>query len=64
MHSEGRRPRLHLRLAKRFPVTPRVRAQANLNVYNVFNGSAISGILTSYGPVRTLPTLVWDGRLV
>ena len=59
---EDRLPRLDLRLAKGFAVTPRVRAQANPNVYNVFNGSAISGILTSYGPVRTLPTLVRDGR--
>jgi hypothetical protein len=61
---DERLTRLDLRMAKRFALTPRVRLQANINVYNVFNGSAISTLNTNYGPVWLQPTLMQDGRMV
>jgi hypothetical protein len=61
---EDRLSRLDIRLAKRMMLTERIRAQANLNVYNVFNGSAISTLNTNYGPLWLLPSLMQDGRMV
>jgi hypothetical protein len=61
---EDRLSRLDIRLAKRMRLTERIRAQANLNVYNVFNGSAISTLNTNYGPLWLLPSLMQDGRMV
>jgi hypothetical protein len=61
---DNRLNRLDLRMAKRFALTPRMRLQANINVYNVFNGSAISTYNTNFGPVWLQPTLMQDGRLL
>jgi hypothetical protein len=41
-----------------------MRLQANINVYNVFNGSAISTLNTNYGPVWLQPSLMQDGRML
>ena len=61
---EDRLSRLDLRLAKRVAVTQRVRLQANVNIYNLFNGSAISTLNNTYGPSWMLPSLMQDGRMV
>jgi hypothetical protein len=61
---DDRLTRLDFRLAKRFSVTQSMRLQANLNVYNVFNGSASSVLNTNYGPLWMQPSLLQDGRMV
>jgi Carboxypeptidase regulatory-like domain len=61
---DDRLSRLDLRVAKRFALTPRVRLQGNFNIYNVFNGSAISTLNTTYGPLWLQPLLLQDGRMV
>jgi hypothetical protein len=61
---DDRLSRLDVRLAKRIAVTPRVRLQANLNMYNVFNGSASSTLNTTYGSSWLQPSLLQDGRMV
>ena len=61
---DDRLNRLDLRMAKRFALTPRMRLQANINIYNVFNGSAISTLNTNYGPVWLQPSLMQDGRML
>jgi hypothetical protein len=61
---EDRLSRLDLRIAKRLTLTQRMRLQANINVYNVFNGSAISMLNTNYGALWLLPSLTQDGRMV
>ena len=53
-----------MRLAKRFVITPKVRLQANFNIYNVFNGSASSVLNTNYGSLWLQPSLLQDGRMV
>ena len=61
---DDRLTRLDLRIAKRIPVTDRMRIQANFNIYNVFNGSASSVLNTNYGPLWLQPSLLQDGRMV
>ncbi len=61
---DDRLNRLDLRMAKRFALTTTMRLQANINIYNVFNGSAISTLNTNFGPVWLQPTLMQDGRMV
>jgi hypothetical protein len=61
---EDRLSRLDLRLAKRLSLGERMRLQANFNVYNLFNGSAISTLNTNYGALWLLPSLTQDGRMV
>jgi Carboxypeptidase regulatory-like domain len=61
---EDRYTRLDLRLGKRFQLTDRVRLQGNLNIYNIFNGSAILVENTNYGPLWLQPSLIEDGRMV
>jgi hypothetical protein len=51
-------------VAKRFAVTQRMRLQTNVNIYNVFNGSASSTLNTNYGPLWLQPSLLQDGRMV
>jgi hypothetical protein len=60
---DDRLSRLDLRLAKWIQVTPKMRLQANLNIYNVFNGSASSTLNTTYGPLWLQPSLLQDGRM-
>jgi hypothetical protein len=61
---EDRYTRLDLRVGKRVQLTQRVRLQANLNIYNIFNGSAIQVENTNYGPLWLQPSLIEDGRMV
>jgi hypothetical protein len=61
---DDRLSRLDFRLAKRIALTQRLRLQANVNVYNVFNGSASSTLNTNYGPLWLQPSLLQDGRMV
>jgi len=56
--------RLDLRLGKRMTLSDRMRLQANVNLYNVFNGSASSTLNTNYGPLWLQPSLLQDGRLL
>jgi hypothetical protein len=61
---EDRFSRLDLRIAKRIRLTQRLRAQANINVYNAFNGAAISTLNTNYGALWLLPSVTQDGRML
>lgn len=61
---DDRLTRLDLRFAKRLALTNRLRLQANLNIYNVFNGSASSVLNLNYGPSWLQPSLLQDGRMV
>jgi hypothetical protein len=61
---EDRYTRLDLRVGKRFQLTKTARLQANFNVYNIFNGSAIQVENTNYGPLWLQPSLIEDGRMV
>jgi len=68
---EDRRTQLDLRLSKFVRLGPRLRLQANFDVYNALNASSLLGINTAYGaqwrfPVTSLATGagVLDGRLV
>jgi len=60
---DGRLTRLDLRLAKRFSLSDRMKLQGNVNVYNLFNGSASSTLNTNYGPLWLQPSLLQDGRM-
>ena len=53
-----------MRLAKRFALSQTVRLQGNINVYNLFNGSASSTLNTNYGPLWLQPSLLRDGRML
>ena len=61
---DDRLTRLDLRIGKRFLLSQRMRLQANLNVYNVFNGSASSVLNVNYGPLWLQPSLLQDGRML
>jgi hypothetical protein len=61
---DGRLTRLDLRLAKRFALSQTVRLQGNINVYNLFNGSASSTLNTNYGSLWLQPSLLQDGRML
>ena len=68
---EGRKTQLNLRLSKRISLGPKLRLQANVDVYNVLNGSAVDNINTTYGPRWLQPTgnanltgAIEEGRLV
>ena len=60
----NRLTRLDLRIAKRLALSDRMRLQANVNIYNVFNGSASSVLNSNYGPLWMQPSLLQDGRMV
>ena len=61
---DDRLTRLDLRLAKRIGLSQRMRLQANVNVYNVFNGSASSTLKPITGPCgcsrRCCRTAAWS----
>lgn len=56
--------RLDVRLAKRVQLTPKLRLQANVNIYNLFNGSAPRIFNITYGSQWLQPSLIEDGRMV
>jgi hypothetical protein len=61
---DDRLTRLDLRIGKRIELSQRMRLQANVNVYNVFNGSASSVLNVNYGPLWLQPSLLQDGRML
>ncbi len=61
---DDRLTRLDLRFGKRMMLSERMRLQANVNIYNVFNGSASSVLNVNYGPSWLQPSLLQDGRMV
>jgi hypothetical protein len=68
---EDRRTQLDLRLTKIFRVGTRARLQANFDVYNVLNASAVLGVNATYGRQWLLPIAatvgteaILQGRLV
>jgi Carboxypeptidase regulatory-like domain len=61
---DGRLTRLDLRLAKRFTLSQTMKLQGNVNLYNLFNGSASSTLNTNYGPLWLQPSLLQDGRML
>jgi carboxypeptidase family protein len=67
---EDRRTQLDLRLSRLFRLGATVRAQANFDVYNVFNASSILGLNNTYGRQWRVPVTsiaigsgVLNGRL-
>ena len=61
---EGRSTRLDLRLTKLIHVGPKTLVRANVDVYNVLNGSAVVVLNTTYGSAWQKPIVILDGRLV
>jgi hypothetical protein len=62
---EDGRTQLDLRLSKLVRIGPRVRIQANLDVYNALNANTVVAINTTYGSASwRRPTVVLDSRLV
>jgi Carboxypeptidase regulatory-like domain len=61
---EDRYTRVDVRLSKRVKLNERVRLTGNLNIYNIFNGSAIQLENLNYGPLWLQPSLIEDGRMV
>ena len=55
--------RLDLRIAKRFQVTPSKQLQANLDIFNVMNGSYVLGQNNTFGETWQRPTQTMDGRM-
>ena len=55
---------MDLRIGKRLRLTPKMQLQANLDVYNALNGSAILAINTNYGPNWLQPLRILDARLL
>jgi hypothetical protein len=55
--------RLDVRLTKQLRLTPRLRLQGNLDVYNVFNGSGAVQINNAFGGQWRQPTEVQDPRI-
>ena len=61
---EKRITRFDLRLSKFVRLSSKLRLQANLDAYNVFNVAAITASTSAYGMQYLLPTQVMDGRLL
>jgi hypothetical protein len=61
---EARVNQLDLRLTKMVKVRSRVRIQGMVDLYNVFNGSAILAENSRYGSAWLTPTQILDARLV
>jgi Carboxypeptidase regulatory-like domain len=61
---EGRIRRLDVRLTKHFQLTRQMRLQANVDLYNALNSSAIQNINTTYGPSWLTPTQILDPRIM
>src|SRR3989442_5136883 len=52
---EARRNQLDLRLSRLFRLGPKLRVQANFDVYNVFNAASILGLNNTYGSQWRVP---------
>ena len=56
--------RLDVRFTKQLRLTPRLRMQGNLDIYNVFNGSGVVQVNNAFGPQWRQPTEVQDPRIL
>ncbi len=71
-HFEGRITRLDLRLTKGVSVGPKLRLQANVDVYNVLNASSVLDLTANQGGIGSnaygtrwrIPTLILEGRII
>ena len=62
---EKRITRLDLRLSKRQQITPRLRLQLNLDIYNALNANTVISSISTYGSARWLqPNSILDARLL
>jgi hypothetical protein len=61
---EGRRTQVDLRLTRIFKLASRARLQANLDVYNVFNGAAVLVVNGTYGSQWRNVQGILGGRLL
>jgi hypothetical protein len=53
-----------MRFTKQLRLTPRLRMQGNLDIYNVFNGSGVVQVNNAFGPQWRQPTEVQDPRIL
>jgi hypothetical protein len=60
---EPRVTRLDMRITKIFDLSPRMRLQGNLDIYNALNSSSILTIGTAYGSRWRQPTAIVDPRI-
>ena len=56
--------RLDVRVTKQVRLTPRLRMQGNLDIYNVFNSGSAIQINNAFGPQWRQPTEVQDPRIL
>jgi hypothetical protein len=56
--------RLDLRAGKVFKLTSKIRLQANVDAYNLFNASSVRGVISTFGANWQRPTQILDPRLV
>jgi hypothetical protein len=61
---EPRRTQVDLRFSKSVRLTPKIRSQWNVDVYNVTNNNAVTSLNTQYGLTWLKPTKTLDARLV
>ena len=61
---DERTTRLDVRLAKNLRVGPRVRVQANLDLYNALNSSSVLALTNAFGARWLVPTLVMEPRIL
>ena len=61
---EPRITRVDLRVTKYINLTPRLRVQGNVDIYNALNSSSILTIGTAYGSRWRQPTAIVDPRIV
>jgi hypothetical protein len=61
---EPRRNQIDVRFSKSLRVATNVRAQVNLDIFNLTNDASIVSLQTTYGPTWLKPTKVLDSRLV
>lgn len=62
---EKRITRLDLRLTKRQQITPKLRLQLNLDIYNALNANMVISSISTYGSARWLqPNSILDARLL
>jgi hypothetical protein len=61
---EDRLHQLDFRLSRLFKFGAGGRLQANVDLYNAFNGSAVLALNNTFGPLWQRPTTILQGRLV
>ena len=56
--------RFDLRAGKVIKLTGRIKLQANIDAYNLFNASSVRGVTSTYGANWQRPTQILDPRLI